>query len=64
MKRDPKGHYKAVQEGTLTGFIGIDDQVPYEPPESADLVLDTESHGLEECAKELVELLIGKAAVH
>jgi len=64
MQRDPKGHYKAVREGTLTGFIGIDDQVPYEPPESADLVLDTESHGLEECANELVDLLIGKAAIH
>ena len=63
MKRDPKGHYKAVRQGTLTGFIGIDDQVPYEPPESADLILDTEAQGREECAKELAELLIGKVAI-
>ena len=63
MKRDPKGHYKAVRQGTLTGFIGIDDQVPYEPPESADLILDTEAQGQEECAKELAELLIGKVAI-
>ena len=63
MKRDPKGHYKAVQEGTLTGFIGIGEQVPYEPPESADVVLDTEAHRLEECANELVGLLISKAAI-
>ena len=63
IKRDPKGHYKAAQEGKLTGFIGIDDQVPYEAPESAELILDTEILGLDECAKELVGLLIGKAAI-
>jgi len=38
-QRDPKGLYCKARQGELKGFTGIDD--PYEPPEYADLVLDT-----------------------
>jgi sulfate adenylyltransferase len=37
--RDVKGLYAKARAGELTGFTGIDD--PYEPPEDADLVIDT-----------------------
>src|SRR5271155_5023249 len=39
-QRDPKGLYKKARAGQLKGFTGIDD--PYEAPEHAELVLDTE----------------------
>ncbi len=35
--RDPKGLYARARAGTLTGMTGIDD--PYEPPETAELVI-------------------------
>src|SRR3984957_8753758 len=39
-KRDPKGLYKKARAGQIKGFTGIDD--PYEAPEKAELVIDTE----------------------
>jgi adenylylsulfate kinase len=39
-RRDPKGLYKKARAGEIKGFTGIDD--PYEPPERAEVVLDTE----------------------
>ena len=41
--RDPKGLYAKARSGALPSFTGIDS--PYEPPEHADLVLDTASAG-------------------
>lgn len=38
--RDPKGLYKKARAGEIKQFTGIDD--PYEIPESAEIVLDTE----------------------
>lgn len=38
--RDPKGLYRKARAGTLRGMTGIDS--PYEPPQGADLVLDTQ----------------------
>jgi adenylylsulfate kinase len=39
-KRDPKGLYKKARAGQIKGFTGIDD--PYEAPEKAEIVIDTE----------------------
>src|SRR4051812_23569507 len=39
-KRDPKGLYKKARAGEIKGFTGIDD--PYEAPEKAEIVIDTE----------------------
>ena len=36
-RRDPKGLYARARAGELTGLTGVDD--PYEPPESADVVV-------------------------
>jgi len=38
-RRDPKGLYAKVRRGALVNFTGIDS--PYEPPEGAELRLDT-----------------------
>jgi adenylylsulfate kinase len=40
-QRDPKGLYKKARAGQLKGFTGIDD--PYEAPEKAEIVIETES---------------------
>src|SRR3982750_1105944 len=47
-KRDPKGLYKKARAGETKGFTGIDD--PYEAPEKAEIVVDTEALTAEEAA--------------
>src|ERR1700759_296966 len=39
MERDPKGLYEKAKAGEIKNFTGIDS--PYEPPESAEIVLKT-----------------------
>ncbi len=52
--RDPKGLYKKVRRGEISGFTGIDD--PYEEPLNPEVVLDTAHYSLDEG----VELLMRK----
>jgi adenylylsulfate kinase len=54
-KRDPKGLYKKARAGEIKGFTGIDD--PYETPENAELVIDTEQLSAEEAASEILNYL-------
>ena len=56
--RDPKGLYKKARAGEIKGFTGIDD--PYEAPEKPELVLDSNSKGIDELAQEVVDYLKGK----
>jgi adenylyl-sulfate kinase len=60
MRRDPKGLYRQVQEGRITGFIGLSPEVPYEPPEAPEIVLDTERADAAECARHLASWLEGR----
>lgn len=53
--RDPKGLYKKARAGEIKGFTGIDD--PYEAPENPELVLDSNTKGIEELAAEVVAWL-------
>lgn len=53
--RDPKGLYKKARAGLIKGFTGIDD--PYEAPESAEIVLDSNGRGIDELADEVVAYL-------
>ncbi len=55
-ERDPKGLYKKARAGQLKNFTGIDS--PYEVPENAELVLDTENRTPEELAEDVVNYLI------
>jgi adenylylsulfate kinase len=47
-RRDPKGLYKKARAGEIKGFTGIDD--PYEEPQQAELVIDTERSAPEQSA--------------
>ena len=54
-KRDPKGLYKKARAGQLKGFTGIDD--PYEEPEKAEIVIDTEAANPEQAAQQVLAYL-------
>ncbi len=53
--RDPKGLYEKARAGQIPHFTGISS--PYEPPEAAELVLDTERLDEEACVNALLEYL-------
>ncbi len=51
-KRDPKGLYAKARAGLVEHFTGIDD--PYEPPERAELVVNTERQSPDEAAQRIL----------
>jgi len=51
-RRDTKGLYAKARAGLLTHFTGIDD--PYEAPENAELVINTEDQTPEEAAQRIL----------
>ena len=64
-RRDVKGLYAKAFAGEIKGFTGVDD--PYEAPDAAEIVLNTEEHPPEESARlvlaKLEELGLVPAAV-
>ena len=54
-ERDVKGMYAKARKGEIRGFTGIDD--PYEAPQDADLVVDTETEPLSSSANRVREFL-------
>lgn len=52
-RRDPKGLYARARKGEIGNFTGV--SAPYEAPEAADLVLDTDRLTLGEAVEQLVE---------
>ena len=55
MRRDPKGLYARAQAGQIKNFTGIDS--PYEPPEHAEIVIDTRDTGAEDSARGILKEL-------
>ena len=55
IERDPKGLYKKALAGEITGFTGVDD--PYEPPESAEIVVHTGQETVEESTGKVLAFL-------
>src|SRR3546814_14317522 len=51
-KRDEKGLYKKARRGELANFTGIDS--PYEPPERAEIRIDTTRLSAEQAADLIV----------
>ena len=51
-RRDRKGLYKLAREGKIKEFTGISD--PYEAPEAAELVVDTEGMEVDYCAQQVL----------
>jgi bifunctional enzyme CysN/CysC len=54
--RDVKGHYRKARAGEILDFTGV--SAPYDVPESPDLIVDTETHSLEECVHAIVDDLV------
>ena len=54
-QRDPKGLYKKARAGEIKGFTGID--APYEEPENAEIVLDTDKETVEESVDKVLKIL-------
>jgi len=54
-QRDVKGLYRKARAGQLKNFTGIDS--PYEPPEAAELVIDTTAESPEAAAERIVAWL-------
>jgi bifunctional enzyme CysN/CysC len=54
-RRDPKGLYARARAGELKGLTGVD--APYEPPDSADLVLDTTSADIDQLVAQVIGVL-------
>ncbi len=55
-RRDVKGLYAKARRGELPNFTGIDS--PYEPPEHAELVLDTQAASAEALAEQVIARLL------
>jgi bifunctional enzyme CysN/CysC len=60
-QRDPKGLYRKARRGELTNFTGIDS--PYEPPEHAEIRVDTTAHTPESAAEQIIAILEERGAV-
>ncbi len=60
-ERDVKGLYKKARAGEIAEFTGISS--PYEEPENAEVVVDTDKHSLQECAEQVVDYLVGKGII-
>ena len=54
-ERDPKGHYKRARAGELKQFTGI--HAPFEVPQLADLIIDTQTQTIEEAAAKLADFI-------
>jgi adenylylsulfate kinase len=54
-QRDPKGIYKRTQEGGVARMTGVDD--PFEEPLNPDLVVDTSTASVSECAQRILSYL-------
>jgi len=59
--RDPKGLYARARAGRIAGFTGIDS--PYEPPQAAELVIDTEVTSIAACQEALAAYVEGAVAL-
>ena len=54
-ERDPKGLYKKALSGEIANFTGISD--PYEPPEAAEIVCDTDGESVQESVTKVIRSL-------
>ncbi len=60
-ERDPKGLYQKARSGQIANFTGIDS--PYEPPEQAELSLDTVALSQEQAAEAVIDFMREKGLV-
>lgn len=53
--RDVKGNYKRAAAGALPNFTGV--SAPFEEPEEANLIVDTNIYSVEECVDQILKLI-------
>jgi bifunctional enzyme CysN/CysC len=54
-QRDPKGLYKKARAGEISEFTGV--SAPYEPPEAAELVVDTRKLSVAESVRKVLDYI-------
>lgn len=60
-ERDVKGLYKKARAGEIKDFTGISS--PYEEPTNAEIVVDTDKQGLDECVEQVIRFLCERGVV-
>ena len=60
-RRDPKGLYRRARSGEIGEFTGI--SAPYEPPQAAELVVDTVRDPIETCVEQILRYVEGAFAL-
>lgn len=61
-RRDPKGIYKKARSGEVKEFTGI--TAPYEEPEKPEIVLETDTHNLDDCIGIILNYLADNGYIH
>jgi bifunctional enzyme CysN/CysC len=61
-QRDPKGLYRKARRGEISGFTGID--APYEPPQDAEIVIDTSILSIDESVERVYAKLRGAGVLN
>ncbi len=59
--RDVKGFYKLAREGKIKNYTGI--SAPYEEPEDAGLVINTENVSVDECVAQAISFIESKIKI-
>lgn len=57
-ERDVKGLYAKARKGEIPNFTGIDS--PFEEPTNADLVVHTADHSIDDCLKQILNVIDNK----
>jgi adenylylsulfate kinase len=60
--RDVKGMYKKARRGEISDFTGISS--PYEEPEQADIIVDTDTHTIDQCVDHIIAKLESFGTFH
>jgi len=55
IRRDTKGFYRKSLNGEMENFIGIDKNVPYEPPQKPEFLINTEIQAPMESIKDITD---------
>jgi adenylylsulfate kinase len=61
-QRDVKGMYKKARRGEIKEFTGISS--PYEEPEDAEIIVDTDTHTIDECVDHMMNELVRLNVFH
>ena len=61
-ERDPKGFYARAQAGQIKDYTGV--SAPYEEPAAPELLIDTATQSVAQCAAQVLGLLQSRGIIH